>query len=195
MLNPLGDALGDMLRDHELQEPLKPHTARIIWPEIVGPEIAAATFAEAVRGGVLFVRVRSAAWANELTFYKKDILDRLNARVGAKVISDIHFKTSGRAFNAPRKPSPAPEPDDATIDQTEPAGPLVDLARRGGLADPEADSRFRSILNRVAKTQTWKRQMGWIACSRCGALFPPQNSSSGLCPFCATIPRARQARR
>lgn len=49
------------------------------WPELVGPQIAAVTRAEAVNTqGTLWVRVSSSAWANELSLMAPRILARLN---------------------------------------------------------------------------------------------------------------------
>jgi len=158
-ISPLGDALQGMLREHEIQEPLRPHIARAIWAEVVGPEIAAATIAETVRGGVVFVRVKSNVWANELTFLKQDILDRLNRRLGAKILTDIHFKTTGRAlttrssgkFNQPDRSWILPNAERQFRTQTptavcEPSSPRWRKRKRGSasmvglLARPAAPS-------------------------------------------------------
>lgn len=49
------------------------------WAEVVGPQIAAVTRAEAVNAeGTLWVRVASSAWANELSLMAPRILGKLN---------------------------------------------------------------------------------------------------------------------
>ena len=49
------------------------------WAEVVGPQIAAVTRAEAVNAeGTLWVRVASSAWANELSLMAPRILGQLN---------------------------------------------------------------------------------------------------------------------
>ena len=63
---------------------VREHTAPLIWAEMVGPQVAAATEVDRVKDGVLYVSTRSATWAHELTFYKADILRRINERVGAR---------------------------------------------------------------------------------------------------------------
>jgi len=54
------------------------------WPRLVGPQIAAVTDPESVTpDGILFVRVRTSAWMNELQLMSPDIMARINAgRVG-----------------------------------------------------------------------------------------------------------------
>jgi predicted nucleic acid-binding Zn ribbon protein len=191
-ISAIGDALKRMLHDQELEEPIRTHTAPVVWAEIVGAEIAAATTAEAVRGEVLFVRVKSNVWANELTFLKQDILDRLNRRLGGKTLSDIRFKISGRALKPRATPPIRSEgPDGKTLGRIAPTGPLAEYARRRtGISDPEADRRLREALTKVAQTQAWKREHGWIPCASCAALFPSKTEAgieSRFCPFCMSL--------
>ncbi len=50
------------------------------WAAIVGPDVAPVAAAEAVTpDGVLLVRVRSSAWANELSLMAHQIIARVNA--------------------------------------------------------------------------------------------------------------------
>ena len=50
------------------------------WPRLVGPQIAAVTDPESVTpDGILFVRVQTSAWMNELQLMSPDIMARINA--------------------------------------------------------------------------------------------------------------------
>ncbi|KPJ61294.1 MAG: hypothetical protein AMJ46_02305 [Latescibacteria bacterium DG_63] len=62
-----------------------------IWEEVVGPRIASNAKPTAYRDSKLFVEVTTTAWVHELTFMRKDILTRINARLGKSVIRDIVF--------------------------------------------------------------------------------------------------------
>mgnify|MGYP003885597055 CR=1 FL=1 len=46
----------------------------------------------AFKNGVLVAVVDNAAICHELSFMKKDILERLNAALGSQVVTDIRFK-------------------------------------------------------------------------------------------------------
>lgn len=75
----LGDALGAWLDRMGLDRRLD--LARVVdrWSEVVGPQVAAVTRAEAVNAeGTLWVRVASSAWANELSLMAPRILAKLN---------------------------------------------------------------------------------------------------------------------
>lgn len=191
----LGEALEGMLREQALREPLRPHTARAIWAQVVGPEIAAASSASGVRGGVLFVTVRSAVWANELGFYKQDILNKLNTRLGEAVLSDIHFKVSGGGLKSPPKVLPEPDrPDDEALDGIEPAGPLANAAAaRHGVGDDKVDAVVEHVLLQVARMQTWKREHGWRECASCATLYDPHEpgADKAHCLYCITMRRYR----
>src|SRR5439155_13494854 len=71
--------------------------------EVVGKTIAAATRAVGIRGGVLEIRARSDSWRQELSFQKATILRRLNARLGADVVTDFRCRVG------PVPPLPPPE--------------------------------------------------------------------------------------
>ena len=75
-LSSVSGAVDGFFSSQELMAALRPHFAKARWAEVVGPQVAAVTCVEAVRGGVLFVRVKNSVWANELTFLKDDMLRR-----------------------------------------------------------------------------------------------------------------------
>jgi len=50
-----------------------------------------ATDAESIRDGKLFVRVKNAAWRNELLYLKKEIIDKINGEMKQKIVKDIIF--------------------------------------------------------------------------------------------------------
>src|SRR3970040_439041 len=49
------------------------------WSRLVGPRIAGVARAVGVKGGTLFVAVESAAWRNELSLMRSQLLAKLNA--------------------------------------------------------------------------------------------------------------------
>lgn len=55
--------------------------ARVIadWPELVGPHIADVARPVRIRGSTLFVAVESAAWRNELSLMRPQLMRKINA--------------------------------------------------------------------------------------------------------------------
>jgi predicted nucleic acid-binding Zn ribbon protein len=76
---PLGQALDRWLDSSGLRKRMEISEVVDRWAEVVGPQVAAVTRAEAVNAeGTLWVRVASSAWANELSLMAPRILGRLN---------------------------------------------------------------------------------------------------------------------
>lgn len=61
------------------------------WAELVGPDIGRFSQALRVQRGILYLKVESSAWSQELHFLKPMILERVNERFGAGLISDIRI--------------------------------------------------------------------------------------------------------
>lgn len=71
---------------------LEMEKAVVLWEEVVGAKVARRARAEAVRGGILFVRVANSTWLQELSLLKEGIIERLNSLLEAQVVEDIVFR-------------------------------------------------------------------------------------------------------
>jgi len=90
----LGDALEAYLKRRGLKRRLDQASVVEQWPGLVGPQIARVTVAEGVsEDGVLFVRVATAAWMQELQMQSRTILQRLAD--GGKPIRRIVWSVGG----------------------------------------------------------------------------------------------------
>lgn len=87
-----GEALQSFLQDAGLLDTVARHRAVVLWPEVVGRQIAAVTTAQRLEGGILFVGVSTAPWRAELTMRRREIARRLNEAVGSDVVKDIRFR-------------------------------------------------------------------------------------------------------
>lgn len=186
-------ALGGSAWDAKIRE----HLAPFVWAEVVGPQVAGATTVIGVGGGVLKVATVSSVWSHELTFYKADILRRLNARVGtpmggtrAPVLTDIVFQNQGRqsksAENAPPALPPlAPAPEELDDIALSPAEVETIEAGLSALTDDGLRARMRRIRIADARLRTWRLDSGWLPCARCGDLAPPVSASAlSACTRC-----------
>ena len=96
-LSPVGQILAKILRRSGLDQKLAKYQFIEFWPQIVGKVIAERAKPEAIRNGVLIVRVENSSWAQELSFQKKIIQSRLNNFLGAEqAVNDIHFYVIGQ---------------------------------------------------------------------------------------------------
>lgn len=62
-----------------------------IWGDVVGDVVSKVTDAISVDKGVLVVKTKSATWRQELYMQKKDIIDKINKKIGSTAIKEIRF--------------------------------------------------------------------------------------------------------
>jgi len=177
----LASLISGSLRALDLERRVKEQACLVVWDEVVGEQVAGAAQPDFVKDGRLFVTTKSPVWANELTFYKSDIIARLNQRVGAPVLTEIVFK-AGRirkkqAVAGP--PEESGEPDLEGIELTQEELAKVEAVAR--TAGKEAAGVVQGLLAVALRFEKWKRAQGWTPCKRCGSL---QNTPSGICPPC-----------
>ena len=61
------------------------------WPDIVGERIANVSKCKGVENGILYVRVPSASWRQEISFFKEEILKKIRTETQCETVSDIVF--------------------------------------------------------------------------------------------------------
>ena len=74
-----------------VEKALKQESAVFLWGEVVGKRISSVTTAEKVDKGVLTVKTESPTWRQELHMQKKEIIDKINNKIGPKTIKEIRF--------------------------------------------------------------------------------------------------------
>jgi predicted nucleic acid-binding Zn ribbon protein len=85
----IGDVLGPAL------ERLGPKTLwteaklRKVWPAVVGPEVAVHATPGRLKGTTLVVYVTSDTWATEFRYLSEVVKDKLNARLGDGIVTEI----------------------------------------------------------------------------------------------------------
>lgn len=87
------------------QARLELHRVFELWPELVGPDIAAAARPSLIRGRVLWVKVAESVWMQQLHLQKLLLLQKINSRLQGEKFTDIHFQ-----LDSTRPPAPEPEP-------------------------------------------------------------------------------------
>ena len=66
-----------------------------MWGEISGRILSKHSSAVKLKEGVLFVDVENAAWLQEISMLKKDILDKYSIIVGKAVVVDLSLRNLG----------------------------------------------------------------------------------------------------
>lgn len=177
--------LREVLKGLGLESRVKEQTCILVWDEVVGEQVSSAAQPEFIKDGKLFVVTKSPVWANELNFYKADMIVRLNRRVGANAVKDIIFK-AGRVLPKETKTSAAEteEPGLEGIQLTDLELETLETAARS--AGEEASGVVADLMATALRLDKWKKVHGWTPCKVCGTL---QNTASGVCPVCGIEPR------
>lgn len=174
----VGSLISERLTRLGFDTKVREYMAPSVWAEMVGPQVAAATEVEKVKDGVLYIRTRSGMWAQELTFYKEDILRRLNRRIGARqepIITDIRFLNRGLRTKPEVETAPPLSPSGDELDDMELSPRERSVIEEGvaGIEDEGLRERLRRVRVASAKLQLWRMEHGWSPCTECGELAPP----------------------
>ena len=70
---------------------LNQESAVFLWEEVVGEVVASATEATGVEKGVLTVKTNSPTWRQELHMQKREIIEKINKKIGSRAIKEIRF--------------------------------------------------------------------------------------------------------
>lgn len=89
---PVNAVLDRVLNSLNLGIKVKQYRIWHVWNSVVGDGIARHAQPQQIRAMVLWVTVSSSAWMQQLEFMKRQIVDRLNERIGEQVINDIRFR-------------------------------------------------------------------------------------------------------
>ncbi|MBM3328935.1 MAG: DUF721 domain-containing protein [Calditrichaeota bacterium] len=84
VLESLFEALG-------VQRRVREQAALKVWDDVVGAQIASVARPQGIENGVLTVKVKGAAWKNELTYLETGIRTRLNAALASDLVRTIKF--------------------------------------------------------------------------------------------------------
>lgn len=181
----VSDVLAEVFRRGGMKRSMRRAEAVLLWPQVVGRDVARFTEASSLQGGVLFVDVSDSETAMHLSLQRERFLDVYRGKFGVREVNDIRFRVGLRV--APPEPPPPPPP---------PADPkeLARLAR--GLGELELPEELAGGAMRAAKAmlsyRARRRMEGWEPCPTCGALTDAED----LCETCrryAEEPRVRKA--
>ncbi|MBT0653800.1 DUF721 domain-containing protein [Geobacter luticola] len=121
----VADLLATALHGKPVEKRLQEGKIWLLWDGTVGPAIAAQARPTGFRDGVLTVTVANAPWMQQLTFLKRDIIARLNVRLGCDLVKDIYLRagqpeTQPVAVKSPPPPSRtlSPPERERVVEQT-----------------------------------------------------------------------------
>lgn len=91
-IQTLGDALTQLVQSLGIEKQVEQYKIFDVWNDVVGQQVAKVAQPERLQNGVLFVNVNNAPWRNELTFRKREILEKIHEYTHSNSITDIKFR-------------------------------------------------------------------------------------------------------
>ncbi|WP_279170109.1 DUF721 domain-containing protein [Prevotella denticola] len=90
-VQPLDDVLNQFLRQGGLETPLLQKRLLDAWDSVAGTVVARYTQEKFIRNQTLFVKLQSPALRADLSMMQSELVKKLNAAVGAMVITGVRF--------------------------------------------------------------------------------------------------------
>ena len=87
----IGNVFTQLFQDLGIDKAIQQNMAVSRWAEIVGERIAQISEAERIEKGVLYVKVSSPVWRNELVFMKSNLINTVNEALAKTIVKDIKF--------------------------------------------------------------------------------------------------------
>ena len=179
-MNSLSEVLESALKRLDLAEAALEARAVMLWPQIVGEQMARASEAQRVVGGTLIVTTRSSVWSQEFSFQRPLILRKLKERLGKEFVKDLRFTVG--PIRGVVAPAGKRAPSDAEIRRIElPTAEVERIAQASRGEDPELSQAIRRALTHEAQIREWQLRHGARECARCGAAY---RTSQAVCPAC-----------
>lgn len=138
---PLGDVARQEITALGLADRLREADIWRLWPEVVGPTVAARAMPLRIIKGTLTVVVSSGPWKQELGFLKGMMRDKLNDRLGGEVVKDIVLRSGKVEQFAVAPPEETPRKKRLTARQVA----YID-EQSAAIADPETRAAFIDLM-------------------------------------------------
>ena len=90
-MEQLKKVLKKAINESGFKKAIDQEDAVFIWGEVVGKNISAVTEATGVDKGTLVIKTESATWRQELHMQKKEIINKINKKIGSIAIKEIRF--------------------------------------------------------------------------------------------------------
>ena len=90
-MEQLKKVLKKAINESGFKKAIDQEDAVFIWGEVVGKNISAVTKATGVDKGTLVIKTESATWRQELHMQKKEIINKINKKIGSIAIKEIRF--------------------------------------------------------------------------------------------------------
>lgn len=165
----VSEFLAAVFRNAGIKRSVRRAEAVLLWPRVVGADVARFSTARALREGILYVDVSDSETAMHLSMQRSRFLGEYRTTYGVTDVREIRFQV-GRVAPAVSQPASA-ESLAPAVERVDPQD-LARLARDLGALDlPDEVAKVTLQAGRgFLALQAARRAEGWTECPTCGAL-------------------------
>lgn len=88
----IGDLIENIFKKYGIDKKIKEAQAISLWSDVVGKKLSEHSYPSGVKDGTLYIICDNSVWMHELYLLRGKIVNRLNEKLGTKVISKIRLK-------------------------------------------------------------------------------------------------------
>ena len=156
------------------------HVAFYNWEKIVGPQIAKHVKPVRMDFRTLFLYADAPAWAAQLRYMERDLIDKINAYVATELVTSIRYTN----YIEKRKQSGFKRNSNA-VKASEIIPDSEDLKKAESSCSPIKDKEVRQAAERALAAKEAldkdKKKRNYHACAECGVLCPPNTDVCDIC--------------
>jgi len=180
----MADLVGEVFKKGGIKRSIKKAEVVVLWPQVVGPELAKFTTARSFKDKMLFVEVPDSETGTHLTIQRQKFMDVYKVKFGVNDLKDIRFRVGGNSREheskqkANQQGSYTPKKHSIPVDANQLSKLSKDVT---DLPEPLIQPTMRlarSLLERRAQRQA----EGWEICEVCET--PTDSKSEHQRPMC-----------
>lgn len=145
-------SIRDILANLQVKERVKEYGLWKEWNKLVGEQISKNCQPERLKDGILFLRVSSPVWAQQLHFMKNMIIEKVNGFMGSNGIKELRFQVGKFRATGERDRKPWKE---ASLDKE--VLSRIDTML-SSLRDPELREILKKLRIKEAQVKVWRDQ-------------------------------------
>lgn len=171
------------LKQLGIQKRYNAESAIIHWRQIVGEKIAAHAHPVSIQRDLLFVAVSNSVWCHHLSMMKEDIITKINAFIGDRLIRDIRFQAGYSANGQNEDNTKKNENYKFSLHKIKLTESELNAAKEISQAakDDELQQKVLRIMKKDISLKKHRLQEKWHECARCKTLCPPEESYCQVC--------------
>ncbi|AGB40043.1 putative RNA-binding protein containing Zn ribbon [Halobacteroides halobius DSM 5150] len=178
MAESIKKLLDDTLNKLGLSRRLKEEKVLNLWSQLIGDKIGAHTQAKYINCGVLFVTVDNSTWAHQLLFMKKNLIQKINQKMGQQIVKEIRFQVGKLNKEAVQDFSDSDPLEDIELTSNE-LNKLQEITNQ--VEDSEIRDKFFNLLINDQKRKKWQKINDWHPCPDCSVLISPEEDKCYIC--------------